>query len=138
MTLNSASKKSDIVDYINVLGELINEDLLKDVPASKIDDTFDKGVKEYCKTNQPEYYAMLMNNSMTTTQAYDKLFPNKKAKEESESTNSHKHDLSADGLLYCPCCSQKVKKDNKELDFITKWSNAITTYVANLKFPTNV
>jgi hypothetical protein len=82
---------------------------------------------------------MLMNNEMKTSQAYDKLFPNRKSNEENDSFREHSHiDGPIDDSMYCPCCSQKVKKDNKELEWIKKWNQNITEFVANLKLPTNV
>jgi hypothetical protein len=139
MSLNAAYKQCDIIDHIKNLSELIGEDLLKDLTPDKIEKTFDKGVEDYCKASKPEYYDMLMNNGMTTTQAYDKIFPIRKPAEEEDSFKEHSHiDGPIDDSMYCPCCSQKVKKDNKELEWIKRWSKSITEYVANLKLPTNV
>ena len=139
MTVNAAYKLCDIVDRIKNLSELIGEDLLKDLNADKIEKTFDKGVEDYCKASKPEYYDMLMNNEIKTSQAYDKLFPNRKSNDEADSLKEHTHiDGPIDDSMYCPCCSQKVKKDNKELEWIKRWSKSITEYVANLKLPTNV
>lgn len=139
MTLNAAYKQCDIIDRIKNLSDLIGEDLLKDLTPDKIEKTFDKGVEDYCKASKPEYYDMLMNNEMKTSQAYDKLFPNRKSNEEAESFKEHSHiDAPIDDSMYCPCCSQKVKKDNKELEWIKRFSQSITEYVANLKLPTNV
>jgi len=139
ISLNSASKQCDVVDCIKNLGELIGEDLLKDLNSEKIEETFDKGVTAYCKNSKPEYYAMLSNNEMTTTQAYNQLFPNKKTNDEEPSNSNYDHqDGPTDDSLYCPCCAQKVKKTNKESEWIRKWSQKINEYIVNLKFPTNV
>ena len=139
MTLNAANKQCDIIERIKNLSELIGEDLLKDLTPDKIEKTFDKGVEDYCKASKSEYYNMLMNNEMKTSQAYDKLFPNRKSNEENDSFREHSHiDGPIDDSMYCPCCSQKVKKDNKELEWIKKWNQNITEFVANLKLPTNV
>jgi hypothetical protein len=139
MTLNSASKKCDIVDRIRDLSELIGEDLLKDLSAEKIEETFDKGVKVYCEKSEPEYYALLMNNGISTAQAYNKLFPNKKSNVEDDSTRDYSHnDGPVDDSMYCPCCAQKVKKDSKEIEWLKQSSQKIIEFVANLKFPVNV
>jgi hypothetical protein len=139
ISLNSASKRCDIVDCIRNLSDLMGEDLLKDLTVEKIDETFNNGITSYCKNSKPEYYAMLSNNEMTTNQAYNHLFPNNKTNVEEPFNNNYDHkDGPADDSLYCPCCSQKVKKANKELEWISQWSQHIKEYIVNLKLPTNV
>lgn len=139
MTLNYASKQCDIVVCIKNLGELLGEDLIKDLSAEKIEESFNKGVKDYCEKSEPEYYSLLMNNGITTSQAYNKLFPNKKSNGEDDLTKDYSpNDGPVDDSMYCPCCSQKVKKDNKQIEWLKKWNQNIIEYVANLKLPVNV
>jgi hypothetical protein len=138
MTLNSASKKCDLIDRIRNLSALIGEDLLKDLPVEKIEETFDKGVKAYCEKSEPEYCSMLKNNEISTTQTYAKLFPNKKSEEEDDLSGEYSHhDGLVDDSMYCPCCSQKVKTANKEIDFLRKWNQKIIEFVVNLKYSAN-
>lgn len=139
LTLNSASKQCDKVNYIQNLSELLGEDLLKDLSCGKIDVAFDKGVKDYCKESRPEYYSLLMNNGISTIDAYQSVFPNENPRKKEKATKEATHfEGPLNDTSYCPCCAQKLKKNHKELEWIKKWDQKIREFVINLKLPTDV
>jgi len=133
LTLSGAVKKCEIIVELKNLSEVMGENLLEDLSPDKIDQKFDSSVKAYCKKSQPDYYKMLFNNQMTSKQAYDKIF---KSENSSEDPKDREHnDGHVDDSFYCPCCSQRLKKDNNELESIKKWEQKIKEYIITLKFP---
>ena len=131
MTMNIASKKADVIENIKIIESELGIDYSEDITVASIDSVFDKGVKSYCEKHNPEYYSMIKSGKMKTKDAFDKLLSKKTPKEVKPNDEDPIFGKADDSLL-CPCCAQKVKKDNEKSDWLRKWNNSIREYIVNL------
>ncbi|MCE5347156.1 MAG: ParB/RepB/Spo0J family partition protein [Bacteroidales bacterium] len=137
MTMNKASKLCDVIIKLEQIGKELGLNLVKDLSTDKIGQVFKNGMITYCEKNNPEYVEMIKNGKITPQKAYNDLLSAKEPKEPKKSKTSQFSTDFADDSNICPCCAQRIKKDNKELDFVKKWNENIREYIANLRYTNN-